>query len=71
MMIGSKMRVNPALGDAGDMVGKSDIASVVNLCREFPNNKFFVTMLAREISTNCAWPPGNSAISWSSAAGGS
>jgi hypothetical protein len=48
MMIGSKMRVNPALGDAGDMVGKSDVASVVNLCREFPNNKFFVTMLARE-----------------------
>jgi hypothetical protein len=35
MMIGSKMRVNPALGDAGDMVGKSDVASVVNLCREF------------------------------------
>jgi hypothetical protein len=30
------------------MVGKSDIASVVHLCREFPNNKFFVTMLARE-----------------------
>ncbi len=48
MMIGSKLRVNPALGDAGDMVGKSDVASVVNLCREFPKNKFFVTMLARE-----------------------
>ena len=47
-MIGSKVRVNPALNDAGDMVGKSDIASVVNLCREFSNNKFFVTMLARE-----------------------
>jgi hypothetical protein len=48
MMIGSKLRVNPALGDAGDMCGKSDIASVVNLCREFAANKFFVTMLARE-----------------------
>ncbi len=48
MMIGSRMRVNPALGDAGDMVGKSDINSVVTLCREFPRNKFFVTMLARE-----------------------
>jgi hypothetical protein len=48
MMIGSRLRVNPALGDAGDMCGKSDIASVVNLCREFPGNKFFVTMLARE-----------------------
>jgi len=48
MMIGSVMRVNPSLGDAGDMVGKSDIASVVHLCRQFPKNKFFVTMLARE-----------------------
>jgi hypothetical protein len=48
MMIGSRLRVNPALGDAGDMCGKSDILAVVNLCREFPQNKFFVTMLARE-----------------------
>jgi hypothetical protein len=48
MMIGSRLRVNPALGDAGDMVGKSDVLSVVNLCREFPDNKFFCTMLARE-----------------------
>jgi hypothetical protein len=48
MMIGSRLRVNPSLGDAGDMCGKSDIVSVVNLCREFPKNKFFVTMLARE-----------------------
>jgi hypothetical protein len=48
MMIGSKMRVNPALGDAGDMVGKSDAQAVVRLCAGFPNNKFFCTMLARE-----------------------
>jgi hypothetical protein len=48
MMIGSKLRVNRALGDAGDMVGQSDVASVVNLCAGFPGNKFFVTMLARE-----------------------
>ncbi len=48
MMIGSNLQVNPALRDGGDMVGKSDVLSVVNLCREFPNNKFFVTMLARE-----------------------
>jgi hypothetical protein len=48
MMIGSKLRVNPALGDAGDMVGLSDVGSVVRLCAEFPQNKFFVTMLARE-----------------------
>jgi hypothetical protein len=48
MMIGSAMRVNPPLIDAGDMVGRADVASVVTLCREFPKNKFFVTMLARE-----------------------
>src|SRR5207247_3636533 len=48
MMIGSKLRVNPALRDAGDMVGQADIQSVVNLCREFADNRFFVTMLARE-----------------------
>ena len=48
MMIGSRLRVNPDLRDAGDMVGQADVASVVNLCRDFPRNKFFVTMLARE-----------------------
>jgi hypothetical protein len=48
MMIGSNLRVNPALRDAGDMVGYADVASVVNLCRAFPDNRFFVTMLARE-----------------------
>jgi hypothetical protein len=48
MMIGSKMQVNPSLKDAGDMVGRSDVQSVVRLCSGFPQNKFFVTMLARE-----------------------
>jgi hypothetical protein len=48
MMIGSKLQVNPGLGDGGDMVGDADVASVVNLCRGFPGNRFFVTMLARE-----------------------
>jgi hypothetical protein len=48
MMIGSRLRVNPGLGDGGDMSAKADIAAVANLCREFPRNKFFVTMLARE-----------------------
>jgi hypothetical protein len=48
MMIGSHLRVNPALREAGDMVGKADVQSVVNLCREFPTNRFFVTFLARE-----------------------
>ncbi|MBI1371571.1 MAG: glucuronate isomerase [Phycisphaera sp.] len=48
MMIGVKRGVNPALGGAGDMGFKSDIESVGRLCAEFPNNRFFVTMLARE-----------------------
>jgi hypothetical protein len=48
MMIGSKLRVNPQLRDGGDMVGKADVQAVVNLCREFSSNRFFVTMLARE-----------------------
>jgi hypothetical protein len=48
MMMGSVMRVNPGLREGGDMCGKSDIRAVVNLCREFPQNRFFVTMLARE-----------------------
>ncbi len=48
MMIGSRLGVNPALRDAGDMGGLSDVQSVVKLCAAFPQNKFFVTMLARE-----------------------
>lgn len=48
MMIGSELGVNPELGDAGDMVGRSDVSSVARLARDFPNNRFFCTMLARE-----------------------
>ncbi len=48
MMIGSRLRVNPGLREAGDMEGKADVNSLVNLCHAFPDNKFLVTMLARE-----------------------
>ncbi len=48
MMIGSKLRVNPALLDGGDMVAKADVQSVVNLCHGFGDNKFLVTMLSLE-----------------------
>ncbi len=48
MMIGSERGVHPALRDAGDIGRISDVASVTTLCREFPANKFFVTMLSRE-----------------------
>jgi hypothetical protein len=48
MMIGSKLRVNPALHDGGDMVGLADVSSVVRMCNDFPENRFLCTMLARE-----------------------
>lgn len=48
MMIGSNLQVNPGLRDGGDAEGKADIESVMNICRQFPKNRFFVTMLARE-----------------------
>jgi hypothetical protein len=48
MMIGSRRGVNPSLKDAADMGGVSDVPSVCHLAREFPHNRFFVTMLARE-----------------------
>jgi len=48
MMIGARLRVNPGLQDGGDTGGIADVMSVVNLCRDFPQNKFMVTMLARE-----------------------
>ncbi|MCC6492552.1 MAG: glucuronate isomerase [Pirellulales bacterium] len=48
MMIGAKRGLNPGLGDGGDGVGLADVASVGRLCAEFPQNRFFCTMLARE-----------------------
>ena len=48
MMIGVKKLVNPALGLAGDGVGRSEVAAVEALAREFPDNRFLVTFLSRE-----------------------
>ena len=48
MMIGSNLRTQPALREAGDTSGLSDVTTVARLCRDFPNNKFLVTMLSRE-----------------------
>jgi hypothetical protein len=48
MMIGVKKLTNPALQLAGDSEGKADIDTVEYLCARFPQNKFLVTMLARE-----------------------
>ena len=48
LMIGPKRQVNPALKSAGDSVGLGSVASVERLCAKYPENKFLVTMLARE-----------------------
>jgi len=48
MMIGARQKVNPSLGDAGDIGGLADTYTVAKLCADFPNNKFFCTMLCRE-----------------------
>ncbi|MGD9495735.1 MAG: glucuronate isomerase [Armatimonadota bacterium] len=47
-MMGVKRGVNPALGLAGDAVGKCDIGTVERLCQYNPECNFFVTLLSRE-----------------------
>lgn len=48
MMIGVRRAVNPALGDAGDGLGRADVSVIHRLCRLHPDNRFLVTMLSRE-----------------------
>jgi hypothetical protein len=48
LMIGVRYQVNPAIGLAGDGVGKADLRAVEYLCREFPRNRFLVSVLSRE-----------------------
>ncbi len=48
LMIGVRKQVNPALRLAGDAVGKADLRALENLCREFPENRFLVSVLSRE-----------------------
>ena len=48
MMIGVRKLANPGLRAAGDSVGPGDGGAVEALCRDFPDNRFLVTMLARE-----------------------
>ena len=48
LMIGVRRRVNPALRLAGDAGGRADMRSLENLCRDFPDNRFLVTVLSRE-----------------------
>ena len=48
MMIGVRRRVVPELRDAGDGVGRADLSAVAYLCREYPWQKFLLTVLSRE-----------------------
>lgn len=48
LMIGVRRQVNPALRLAGDGVGKADLRALENLCRDFPENRFLVSVLSRE-----------------------
>ena len=48
LMIGVRRQVNPAIRLAGDGVGKADLRAVESLCREFPQNRFLISLLSRE-----------------------
>lgn len=48
LMLGVRRHVQPALGLAGDGVGRSDLSALERLCRDFPQNRFLATVLARE-----------------------
>lgn len=48
LMIGVRRRVNPAIRLAGDASGRADLRSIETLCRDFPDNRFLVSVLSRE-----------------------
>ncbi len=48
LMIGVRYLVNPALKLGGDAVGKADLRAVEYLCREYPQNRFLISVLSRE-----------------------
>jgi len=48
LMIGVRRQVNPAIRLAGDASGRADLRSIETLCRDFPDNRFLVSVLSRE-----------------------
>jgi len=48
LMIGVRRQVNPAIRLAGDASGRADLRSLEVLCRDFPGNRFLVSVLSRE-----------------------
>jgi hypothetical protein len=48
LMIGVRRQVNPRIRLAGDGVGKADLRALENVCRDFPENRFLVSVVSRE-----------------------
>lgn len=48
LMLGVKKLIQPGLKLAGDGEGRADLSVLENLCRDFPQNKYLVTVLSRE-----------------------
>ena len=48
LMIGVRKQVNPRIRLAGDAVGRANLVALENLCRDFPDNRFLVSVLSRE-----------------------
>jgi len=48
LMIGVRRQINPALRLAGDGVGRADMQAVQNIARDFPDNRFLISLLSRE-----------------------
>jgi hypothetical protein len=48
LMIGVRRQVNPRIRLAADAVGKADLRAVENICRDYPDNRFLVSVLSRE-----------------------
>jgi len=48
LMIGVRRQVNPRIRLAGDGVGRADLTALENLCRDYPENRFLVSVLSRE-----------------------
>lgn len=48
LMIGVRRQVNPRLRLGGDGAGKADLRALENLCRDYPDNRFLVSVLSRE-----------------------
>ena len=48
VMPGVRRAVNPALGAAGDGLAVADLRWVEHLCAHYPENRFLITVLARE-----------------------